>query len=60
MWMMIAGSPTLRDLHEQARPWLLNYGHEANAEAVLGRDKSSGGRQKKGGQHKGRKHGKTR
>src|SRR5260370_38608165 len=60
MWMMIAGSPTLRDLHEQARRWLVSHGHEVDAEAVLGRGKEpgSGGKQgKKGGQHAGRQRG---
>src|SRR5229473_8469272 len=42
MWMMIAGSPTLRDLQGQARQWLVSHGHEADAEAVLGRGKESG------------------
>lgn len=57
MWMMIAGSPTLRDLHEQARRWLVSHGHEADAEAVLGRGKESGsgGKQgKKPGPHAGK------
>jgi len=31
MWMMIAGSPQLRDLHEQARAWLVSHGHEQEA-----------------------------
>lgn len=43
MWMMIAGSHTLRDLHEQARQWLVAHGHEEEANAVLRRDKSAGG-----------------
>lgn len=60
MWMMIAGTPSLRDLHAQARQWLLNHGHEADAAAVLGGGKGSGGRQKKGGQHKGKKQGRAR
>jgi len=63
MWMMIAGSPTLRDLHEQARRWLVSHGHEADAEAVLGRGKESGsgGKQgKKGGQHAGKQSGNQR
>jgi hypothetical protein len=47
MWMMIAGSPTLRDLHEQARKWLVSHGHQADAEAVLGRDKNVTGKQGK-------------
>jgi hypothetical protein len=52
MWMMIAGSQTLRDLHEQARRWLVAHGHEEEANAVLNRGKSAdGGKAKKGQQH---------
>ena len=51
MWMMIAGSPTLRDLHEQARQWLVEHGHEEEANAVLNRGKSAGGKAKKSQQH---------
>src|SRR5690348_1616502 len=47
MWMMIAGSPTLRDLHEQARKWLVSHGHQADAEAVLGRGMNVTGKQGK-------------
>src|ERR1700688_3571058 len=43
MWMMIAGSPTLRDLHEQAHAWLVSHGHEEEANAVLRREKGTGG-----------------
>jgi hypothetical protein len=50
--MMIAGSQTLRDLHEQARKWLVSHGHEADAEAVLRRGKGAGGKQGKKGLHK--------
>jgi len=39
MWMMIAGTPTLSDLHERARQWLVSHGHEVEANAVLGRGK---------------------
>jgi hypothetical protein len=46
MWMMIAGSPTLRDLHEQARQWLVSHGHEADANAVLRRGRESGSKQR--------------
>ncbi len=53
MWMMIAGSPTLRDLHGQARQWLVSNGHEADADAVLGRSKGPGGKQGRGGEHRG-------
>ncbi len=49
MWMMIAGSKTLRDLHDEARKWLVSHGHEADAEAVLGKGKGAGGKQGKKG-----------
>ncbi|MDQ6660975.1 MAG: hypothetical protein M3Z24_08425 [Chloroflexota bacterium] len=39
MWMMIAGSSTLRNLHEQARNWLMDHGHETEANALLAREK---------------------
>ncbi len=48
MWMMIAGSPTLRDLHEQARRWLVSHGHAEDADAVLRGGKSAGNKQGKG------------
>ena len=43
MWMMIAGSPALRDLHGQARQWLITHGHEDEANAVLRREQGTGG-----------------
>src|SRR3989442_10990073 len=53
MWMMIAGSQTLRDLHEQARKWLVSHGHGADADAVLRRGRGVGSKQgKKSGHHK--------
>lgn len=39
MWMMIAGSPTLRDMHGRAGAWLVAHGYAAEAEAVLGKGK---------------------
>lgn len=36
MWLMIAGTPTLKEFHEEARQWLIEHGHEEAAEAVLG------------------------
>ncbi len=42
MWMMIAGSPSLRDLHERAYEWLITHGHEEDAAAFLARDKKPG------------------
>ncbi|HZU02096.1 MAG TPA: hypothetical protein VFA10_20665 [Ktedonobacteraceae bacterium] len=35
MWIMIAGSPTLRDLHEHAYEWLVSHGHEEDAKRFL-------------------------
>jgi len=52
MWMMIAGSPTLRDLHEQACAWLMTHGHEEDANAFLTRDKQSQGPKQGKGNHK--------
>lgn len=49
MWMMIAGSPTLRDLHDTARIWLLSHGFEDEAHAVLDRDRAGQGGTKGGG-----------
>ncbi len=45
VWMMIAGSTTLRDLHGRAREWLVSHGHEADANAVLRKEKKPGARQ---------------
>lgn len=47
MWMMIAGSATLKDLHTEARRWLTQHGHAEEAEAVLRRIQG-GGKQKHG------------
>ncbi len=58
MWMMIAGSQTMRDLHEQAGQWLVSHGHEDEANAVLRREKGAGGgnRAKRNQpQHKGKR-----
>lgn len=46
LWMMIAASPALTDLHEEARQWLVSHGHEAEAQAITGR----GGRGERAGQ----------
>jgi len=42
MWMMVAGSPTLRDLHERAYEWLMSHGHEEDARTFLKREKKQG------------------
>lgn len=39
MWLMIAGSPTLQEKHKRAGAWLVEHGHAAEAEIVLGRGK---------------------
>ena len=54
MWMMIAGSAALRDLHGRAREWLISHGHEADANAVLRKEKGPGGKQAKQGKKRGR------
>jgi len=38
MWLMIAGTPTLKDLHTEARQWLVQHGHEEAVDAVFGRN----------------------
>jgi hypothetical protein len=48
MYMMIAGSTTLRDLHERARTWLVSHGHEDDAQAVLGPGKMQGAKTGRG------------
>jgi hypothetical protein len=35
MWLMIAASPNLRDLHAAARAWLEEHGHGSEAAAVM-------------------------
>src|SRR6266702_3198494 len=45
MWMMVAGSPTLQDLHQRAREWLVTHGHEEDAKTFLTRDKQQGAKQ---------------
>ena len=44
MWMMIAGIPSMRDLHDRAYEWLMTHGHEADAKVFLARDKRSDGK----------------
>lgn len=39
MWIMIAGSPTLRELHTQALAWLMAHGHEEEARIFQTREK---------------------
>lgn len=60
MWVMIAGAATLKDLHAEARQWLVQHDHAAEADAVLGRTQSGnqGKREDAQGKRKqGRKNG---
>jgi hypothetical protein len=41
MWMMIAGTPTLRNLHTQAHAWLVSHGHEQDAKIFTRGDKQT-------------------
>ncbi len=36
MWMMIATSKALPQLHDEARTWLLTHGHAAEVNAIFG------------------------
>jgi len=40
MWMMIAGSPTLPELHNEAQDWLVQHGYQAEAEMLRERMKA--------------------
>jgi hypothetical protein len=44
MWMMIAASPVLADLHPEAERWLMDHGHELEARAILGGQHTASGR----------------
>jgi hypothetical protein len=37
MWLMIASRSNFKDLHSEARQWLIEHGHTEEAEAVLSR-----------------------
>lgn len=41
MWMMIAGSPALQNLHAEGQNWLMQHGYQAEAEMLLERKKAS-------------------
>lgn len=47
MWMMIAASPVLIDLHAEAERWLMAHGHEHEARAILGRPAARAGTTRK-------------
>lgn len=42
LWMMIATSPSLSDLHDEAEAWLLSHGHESEAQAIFARRRKPG------------------
>jgi hypothetical protein len=42
MWMMIATSPALADMHDEAERWLLSHGHEMEAQAIFARRGKAG------------------
>ena len=39
MWMMIAGSPMLRELHSEAQAWLVSHGYQSEADVIRGQEK---------------------
>jgi hypothetical protein len=49
MWMMIATSPALANLRDEARQWLMAHGHEAEAQAIFGAKRSAGKPPHRGG-----------
>ena len=48
MWLMIAGTPTLKELHAESRQWLIQHGHAEEANAILNRDQDKRGGGKPG------------
>ena len=49
MWMMIATSPSLANLRDEARQWLMTHGHAAEAQAIFGAQRSAGNAPHRGG-----------
>lgn len=49
MWMMIATSPALANMRDEARHWLMTHGHEAEAQAIFGGQRSPGKPPARGG-----------
>src|SRR5690349_5478625 len=49
MWMMIATSPALANLRDEARQWLMAHDHTAEAQAIFGANRSSGKPPHRGG-----------
>src|SRR5947209_16008862 len=42
MWIMVAGRPTLHDLHDCAYEWLMSHGHEEDAKRFLNQGSKTG------------------
>src|SRR6185437_4342458 len=53
MWMMIATSPALANLRDEARQWLMTHGHEAEAQAIFGANRSPSKSPHRGGRRPG-------
>ena len=49
MWMMIATSPALANLRDEARQWLMAHGHAAEAQAIFGANRAPGKPPHRGG-----------
>lgn len=49
MWMMIATSPSLANLRDEARQWLMAHGHTAEAQAIFGANRSAAKSPHRGG-----------
>jgi hypothetical protein len=48
LWMMIATSPALADLHDEAERWLRTHGHETEVKAIFGERKTTRAKPGKG------------
>jgi hypothetical protein len=48
LWMMIATSPALADLHDEAKSWLRTHGHETEVKAIFGERKTTRAKPGKG------------
>lgn len=65
MWLMIAGTLTLNDLHSEARQWLMQHGHTEAVDALFSRQQArsqgsrGAGAQKKTGAHSQKEHSKN-
>lgn len=51
LWMMVAASPALKDMRNEAEHWLLTHGHETEARAILGNRKHLSAGTQRASQH---------